>query len=120
GPGCFDVGIISGADRNREVQVPILEHQRTPSIPAFHYVGHALLAKVGNEKTTVEEDRVGPRVFVGAEERRQVARDGRIGNVGQAKLSKETALFLGWFFVDRTERQETIEREFQGLLAQNF
>ena len=54
------------------------------------------------------------------QKRVQVARDGRVGNVGQAELAEQAALLLLGRFAALGERQEAFERQFQRLLAQDL
>ena len=67
------------------------------AVPVPHHVGHALAQNLRDEEAAVEQDGVG-RLPGGFQERVQVARDGRVGDVGQAQLAEQAALFfLGRF-----------------------
>ena len=57
--GRADVGIIRRADGYREIQIAIVEDQRTAAIPMFQHIGDALAQDVGDEEAAVEENRVG-------------------------------------------------------------
>ncbi len=116
----FDIRIISCPHRHREIQIAIFQNRRAPSIPALHHIGHALLANVGNEKSAVKEDRVGLGVFVRAQERCQMARNGGIGNIRQAQLAKQAALFFRRLVVDVAERQEAFECQLQSFFARDL
>ena len=70
--GGLHVRVVGRAHRHREIQIAIFQDQRPPPVPALHDVGDALLANVGDEKSAVEQNRVGLGAFIGAQERRQV------------------------------------------------
>ena len=54
------------------------------------------------------------------EERREVARDRRVGNVRQPEFPENALLFLLRLVVETAERQEAFEREFEYLLARDL
>ena len=116
--GCPNVRVVRRAARHRQIQLAVLQNLGTPAVPAAHHVGHALAQNLRNEESAVEQDGVG-RLARGLQERVQVPRDGRVGNVGQAQFAEQAALLVLWRLPALAERQKTLQRQFQRLFAQN-
>ena len=49
-----------------------------------------------------------------------MARDGGVGNVGQAELAEGAALFFLGAIGELAHRQEAVEREFENFFAEDF
>ncbi len=117
--GGAHVGVVGRAARHRQIELAVLQDLGTAAVPVAHHVGHALAQNLRNEEAAVEEDGVG-RLAGRFQERVQVARDGRVGDVGQAELAEQAALFFLGRLAALAERQEAFERQFQRFLAQDL
>ena len=85
----------------------------------LHHVGDAVAQNFGNEEAAVEQNRVrAPGRW--AQKRGEVPRDGRIGDVGQAELAEQAALFFLRRFAALAEWQEAFERQLQRFFAQDL
>ena len=62
GAGGAHVGVIRCADRDREIEIAILEDQRALAVPALHHIDDAVAENIGDEEAAVEQNGVRLRV----------------------------------------------------------
>ena len=114
------IRVIRRAHRHSQIQIVVPQHDGTLFEPPLQHIRDALLAQFGNEEPAVEQNSVRPSMVVGVQEGRQMPRDRRVGNIGQTQLPEQAALLFLGLLIDPAKRQESIERQFQRLFAQDL
>src|ERR1035437_5625863 len=98
---------IPSAAPSRQIEIRVLEDLRAAPVPVAHHIRHALAQNLRDEESAVEENRV-RRLSRELQEFVEVARHGRVGDVGQTQLAEQAALFVLRQFAALAHRQEAL------------
>ena len=90
------------------------------AVPVFHYIRDALAQHFGDEKATVEQNRIGTDVSRAFEKCRQVPGHCRIGDQGEAHFAVGAGCVLLRFVGQFARRQKAVQSKLQNFVAQDL